>query len=246
MTRVEYDANLERLLKEEGEKCESLSILHRLAHEKYNSWSNAINIPVIVGSSAVGFATGIKIDYDDINIVLGILSVVIGCIKALDSFFQLAQRSERHRIVSLQYAQICRKIAVELALDKGVRMEAKDALNIIRTDIKNLEEISPIIPDDIITIYNTKYPKHANENIKRPNITNGLTEIMINPSVVGYFPSVAPLQQQNSRRPSVAESNVVYLPNVTTLEQQYTTKTDLQPPTLTTNAEIVVINVGEM
>lgn len=178
--QVQYDTNLEHLLKEEGEKSESLSILHRLAHEKFNLWSNAINIPVIVGSSAIGFATGIKIDYEDINIVLGIFSVVIGCIKALDSYFQLAQRSERHRIVSLQYAQICRKIAVELALEKGVRMEAKDALNIIRTDIKNLEEISPIVPDDIIQLYNTKYPKHDGENIKRPNITNGLTEIKIN------------------------------------------------------------------
>jgi hypothetical protein len=178
--QVQYDTNLEHLLKEEGEKSESLSILHRLAHEKFNLWSNAINIPVIVGSSAIGFATGIKIDYEDINIVLGIFSVVIGCIKALDSYFQLAQRSERHRIVSLQYAQICRKIAVELALEKGVRMEAKDALNIIRTDIKNLEEISPIVPDDVIQLYNNKYPKHEGENIKRPNITNGLTEIKIN------------------------------------------------------------------
>lgn len=176
----EYDDNLENLLKDEAEKAESLSILHRLAHEKYNRWSNSINIPVIVGSSAIGFATGIKIDYEDINIVLGIFSVVIGCIKALDSFFQLAQRSERHRIVSLQYSQICRKISVELALERDVRVEAKEALNIIRTDIKNLEEIAPIIPDDIIDAYKLKYPRHDGEHIKRPNITNGLTEIVVN------------------------------------------------------------------
>jgi hypothetical protein len=178
--QITYDDNLENLLKAEGEKAESLGILHRLSHEKYNSYSNAINIPVIVGSSAIGFATGVKIEYEDINIVLGIFSVVIGCIKALDSYFQLAQRSERHRLVSLQYAQICRKIAVELSLEREQRLEAKDALNIIRTDIKNLEEIAPIIPDDIIHKYNVKYPKHDGENIKRPNITNGLTEIVVN------------------------------------------------------------------
>ncbi len=181
----EYDDDLENLLKGEAEKAESLSILHRLSHEKYNRYSNAINIPVIVGSSAIGFATGVKIEYEDINIVLGIFSVVIGCIKALDSYFQLAQRSERHRIVSLQYAQICRKIAVELALERDVRLEAKEALNMIRTDIKNLEEIAPIIPDDVIDIYKAKYPKTEGEKVKRPNITNGLTEIIINkPPVV--------------------------------------------------------------
>ena len=177
---IVYDDNLENLLKEEAEKAESLSILHRLSHEKYNRWSNSINIPVIVGSSAIGFATGIQIDYKDMNIILGIFSVVIGCIKALDSYFQLAQRSERHRLVSLQYSQICRKISVELALEREVRMDAKDALNIIRSEIKNLEEIAPIISDDIIIKYKEKYPKMAGEDIKRPAITNGLTSIIVN------------------------------------------------------------------
>ena len=180
MSSINYDDNLENLLKAEAEKAESLSILHRLSHEKYNAFSNSINIPVIIGSSAIGFATGIQINYEDINIILGIFSVIIGCIKALDSYFQLAQRSERHRLVSLQYAQICRKIAVELSLERDVRMEAKDALNIIRTDVKNLEEIAPIIPDDIIVKYKFKYPRHDGENIKRPNITNGLTEVIVN------------------------------------------------------------------
>jgi hypothetical protein len=178
--QIDYDDNLENLLKDEAEKAESLSILHRLSHEKYSLYSNAINIPVIVGSSAVGFMTGIQIDFEDINIILGIFSVVIGCIKALDSYFQLAQRSERHRLVSLQYSQINRKIAVELSLEREVRMDAKDALNVIRTDVKNLEELAPIIPDDIIDKYKVKYPKVEGENIKRPALTNGLTEVVIN------------------------------------------------------------------
>jgi hypothetical protein len=176
----EYDDNLENLLKCEAEKAESLSILHRMSHEKYNRWSNSINIPVIVGSSAIGFATGIQIDYKDMNIILGIASVFVGCIKALDSYFQIPQRSERHRLVSLQYGQLCRKLSVELALERDVRMDAKDALNIIRTEIKNLEEIAPIIPDDIILKYKEKYPKVDGENIKRPALTNGLTEVVIN------------------------------------------------------------------
>jgi hypothetical protein len=59
-------------------------------------------------------------------------------------------------------------------------MDAKDALNVIRTDIKNLEELAPIIPDDIIEKYKERYPKVAGENIKRPALTNGLTEVVIN------------------------------------------------------------------
>ena len=67
-----------------------------------------------------------------------------------------------------------------MALERDVRVEAKEALNMIRTDIKNLEEIAPIIPDDVIDDYKAKYPRHDGETIKRPNITNGLTEIVIN------------------------------------------------------------------
>jgi len=178
--QIDYDDNLENLLKDEAEKAESLSILHRLSHEKYSLYSNAINIPVIVLSSVIGFTTGIKIEYEDINIVLGIASVFVGVIKSLDSYFQLAQRSERHRLVSLQYGQLCRKLAVELALERDVRENAKDMLTMIRTDIKNLEEIAPIIPDDVIEKYKLKYPKVDGENIKRPALTNGLTEVVIN------------------------------------------------------------------
>jgi hypothetical protein len=50
----------------------------------------------------------------------------------------------------------------------------------IRTDIKNLEEIAPIIEDDVINKYKDKYPKVDGEKIKRPALTNGLTEVIVN------------------------------------------------------------------
>lgn len=180
MTQIKYDEHLEQLLKDQAEICESLSILHRMSYEKYNRYSNSINLPVIIGSSAIGFATGVDIGYEKINIVLGIASVIIGCIKALDSYFQLAQRSERHRLCSLQYSQIFSKIAIELALEREDRIEAKDALGLIKTDIKNIQELSPIISDDIITMYKDKYPKGHDQEPKRPNITNGLSWVVVN------------------------------------------------------------------
>jgi hypothetical protein len=176
---LQYETNLETLLKEQAEICESMSILHRNSHNKFNNYTNAINIPVIILSSLVGFATGVKIDYEDINIILGIMSVGIGIIKSLDSYFQLGKRSETHRIVSLQYAQINKKIAIELALHRKDRINAKDILNVIKTDIKNLEDIAPLIPDDVIEEYKIKYPEVDNV-VKRPNICNGLTPVIVN------------------------------------------------------------------
>ena len=34
---IDYDTDLEILLKENAEECESLSLLHRLSYEKYNT-----------------------------------------------------------------------------------------------------------------------------------------------------------------------------------------------------------------
>lgn len=181
MDNIEYNDSIETILKENGEECESLSILHRMSYEKYNYKSNLLNIPVIVLSSAIGFITGIEVAYDKMNIILGIGSVFVGIIKSIDSYFQLSSRASSHRLGSLQFSQINKKIAIELSLPREQRISAKDLLNIIKTDIKNLNDIMPLIDDDIIQKYNNKYKE---QNVKKPNIVNGLSEIRIMNSIL--------------------------------------------------------------
>lgn len=175
---IDYNKDLELLLKDNAEECESLGILHRASYEKYNRLSNYINIPVIILSSAIGFATGIDIGYANMNIILGVGSIFVGIIKSIDTYFQLGKRSESHRLCSLQYQQIHKKIQIELALQREQRQTAKDMLSVIKTDIKNLQDISPLIDQDIIDNYNTKYGKYT--TVKKPNFVNGLTEVTIN------------------------------------------------------------------
>ena len=133
---IEYNRDVENILKTNAEECESLSILHRFSFEKYNERSNYINIPVIILSSAIGFATGIEIGYDKMNIILGVGSIFVGIIKSIDTYFQLGKRAESHRLCSLQFGQLNKKIAIELALPRTQRINAKDMLSLIKTDIK--------------------------------------------------------------------------------------------------------------
>lgn len=176
---ITYNTELERLLKENSEECESLSILHRMSYEKYNKRSNVINIPVIILSSAIGFITGIDLQYAQMNIILGVGSVFVGIIKSVDTYFQLAKRAESHRICSLQFSQISKKIQVELTLHRDQRLTAENMMNIIKTDIKNMQDIAPLIDDDVISVYNAKYRKY--KRVKKPNFVNGLTEVKVNP-----------------------------------------------------------------
>lgn len=177
-THIRYNSELEQLLKENSEECESLSILHRISYEKYYQRSNYINIPVIILSSAIGFITGIDLQYDKMNIILGIGSVFVGIIKSVDTYFQLAKRAESHRICALQFSQIYKKIQIELSLNRQQRVSAENMMNIVKTDIKNMQEIAPLIDDDIIVQYNEKYRRY--KRVKKPNFVNGLTEVKIN------------------------------------------------------------------
>jgi hypothetical protein len=173
-----YNNDLEQLLAHSAEECESLGILHLASYEKYNKLSNIINIPVIILSSGIGFITGIDLNYDRMNIILGIGSVFVGIIKSIDSYFQLGKRAESHRMCALQYTQINKKIQIELSLCREQRQTAKDMLSIIKTDIKNLQDISPVIDQEIIKEYNLKYGKY--KNVKKPNFVNGLSSVKVN------------------------------------------------------------------
>ena len=51
-------------------------------------------------------------------------------------------------------------------------------LSLIKTDLKNLFDISPIIDPDIIDKYNNIYKNET--GVSKPPITNGLTHVKIN------------------------------------------------------------------
>ena len=184
--KIDYNTDLEYLLKIHAEECESFSILHRYSYEKYNERSNYINIPVIILSSAIGFATGIDIGYDNMNIILGVSSIFVGIIKSIDTYFQLGKRSESHRLCSLQFQQINKKIMIELSLKRDQRISAKDMLQIIKTDIKNLQDIAPLIDEEIVKIFKKNYGEpdaisgKITFNAHTPNLCNGLTEVTVN------------------------------------------------------------------
>lgn len=177
---IEYSPELENLLKAQGEQAESWSILHNLAYEKYQFRSNIINIPVIVLSSVIGLLTGMNIQNDDMFIILSTGSIFVSVIKSIDSYFQLQKRSEGHRICSLQFSQIFKKIQIELSLQRDTRSNPKDMLTLIKTDLKNLFDIAPLIDEDIIDKYNILYK--AEKDVSKPSVCNGLTHIQITDS----------------------------------------------------------------
>jgi len=174
---IEYTDEFELLLKAEGEKAEAMSILHMKGHNYFNTLSVAINIPVIVLSSFIGFLSTLEL-FPEQNIFLGIMSILVGVLKTLDSFFDWTKRGEAHRLTGLNYAKISKFIQLQLCLEKDVRINASDLYDVIVNDLQNLKDQEPIITDSIIMQFKKQYgDTHATA---LPTICNGLTKITIN------------------------------------------------------------------
>jgi len=176
MNQIDYTDELEDILKKESEISESMSILHKKCFSKFNKFSVFINIPVIVLSAFVGFLSPLTL-FDHQAIFLGSLSIFIGILKTLDSYFDYTKRSETHRIIGLNYLKISKFIQIQLSLERKYRISANDLLDLIINDLANLRDQEPAITKDVIKDYNEQY---KDETTTKPPICNGLTNIIIN------------------------------------------------------------------
>ena len=175
---LRYSKDFEILLKHEAEKSESMSILHHMAYKSFNRLSMLTNIPVIILSGLIGFLSPIDL-FAQQNIFLGSLSVFCGIIKTLDNYMDFTKRSQTHYMTSLNYKKISRFLQIQLSLEKDCRVNPNDILKYITTDLENISNSEPCIPDKVIRLFNLRY-KNDKDKTAKPPICNGLTIININ------------------------------------------------------------------
>ena len=178
---IEWNESLEELMASEGEKCRGLAWLHTQAELKYSRLNTYIALPVIVLSTLTGFfsaSAGSILPEGNVTAgALGGVSVLVGVLNTVGSFFGWAKRSEGHKVAYLTYSKLYRFISIEMSLPRDQRMRAKDFLKTIRDQIDRLGEICPAIPPDVIVSFNKKF--HDEPGITKPEITNGLEKIEI-------------------------------------------------------------------
>lgn len=188
MTHIYYNEEIEAFFKAEGEKCETMSILHLNSYKTLHNISLGINIPVIILSSAVGFLAQINLETSYQPIILGGLSMLVGVFKTVDVAMSFNARAESHKQSSIQYTKINKLISVQLALERSNRINAKDLLEYITNDLQSLRENEEIIDDTIITSFKKRYASYV--DVSKPNIVNGLTSIDINTHETGETPRI--------------------------------------------------------
>ena len=181
--QINWTTDLEDVLASLGERCLCYRWLHSKAEKRASNLDTALTIPTVCLST---FAGSINIgsnslfpDSQQASIVIGFLSILVGIIGTINTYFSFGKQAENHRITSLTYGKIHDFLRVELSLPRSERMNASSLLKTIRDQTDRLAEISPQIPDAVIHEFKTQFATTTPE-VSKPEITNGLDPIKIN------------------------------------------------------------------
>jgi hypothetical protein len=181
---VSWSYHLEGYFKKIGEQSQAYNYLHKRSEALYSFRSTIIDLPVIVLSTIAGtLSIGSSQLFGEGNergaaVGIGCLSLVVGVLNTIGTYFSWSKRAEAHRISSIEYAKLYRFIQIELGLPRHERMSPSDLLKLVRETYERLTEISPLIPPPVINEFKKKV-KDYNGRVATPTEANGLSEIKI-------------------------------------------------------------------
>lgn len=180
---VTWNTRLEEFFASSGEKAHCLSMMHKQAEALYSRRRNFIDLPVIIGSGVIGFLNaGSSTMFEDpkiSSVALGVGSLVVGILQTINTYFNWSKRAEGHRISSIQYSKLYRFLSIEMSLPRDERMTPSDLLKQVRDTYDRLQEISPLLPQEVIHAFKKKYGGESYKDISRPSEMNGLEKVVI-------------------------------------------------------------------
>lgn len=179
---IHWSVQLETLIAREAEKCRGLAWIHQRAELHQNHRNNIIQIPVIVfstvaGTASVGSATLFGNQTTLASIAIGGVSILVGIMNTLGSYFSFAKRAEAHRIAYIQYSKLFSQISIEMALPRNERMAPPQILKLIRDSMERLSETTPSPPKAIIAAFKDEFK--GIDDIAMPSETNGLEKVVV-------------------------------------------------------------------
>lgn len=180
---IRWSSQLETLIAQEGEKARGLAYIHNRCEQVYNNKNNYLTIPIIVlstlaGTASVGSSTLFPDDTKVGSIIIGLISISVGVMNTINSFFSFAKKAEAHRIAYLQYSKLFSNISIELSLPREERQEPEQILKQLRETMERLAETTPSPLISIIEEFNKKF-QDKYPDVAKPSETNGLQKIVI-------------------------------------------------------------------
>jgi len=154
--------------------------LHDRSYKLYQMRTLGMSIPVIIlstfagaASVAMGNITGGDPDAQkNGQLVIGAVSIFAGIMQTLSGTFGFPQLSEGHRVASISWGKLQRKVAVELKLAPEDRIDSMNFIDMVRQEMDRLIEQSPPIPEIIIGRFDKEFDRDP--SLKQPDICGGI------------------------------------------------------------------------
>jgi hypothetical protein len=212
MMALTYNSHLEELIASEGEKALAYQWLHDYSEKRYSQLNTCIVLPVIVLSTMSGTASiGQRELFGDnpvSAVIIGLVSILVGILNTISSYFGWAKRAEGHRICAITYSKLHRYISIELSLPREQRVPAKHFLKAVREQIDRLNETAPQIPEIAVSTFHKRF-KDIPADVAVPEVCNGLHKIDVYPvtQLQERLSMFSVISDMNKSRSDTADSN---------------------------------------
>jgi len=183
-----WSDEVELLLKEWAEKASCWRWLYGRSEKKYRYKYYCFSIPVIILSTLTGTANfGMDSYVPEGNkqlatAIVGGLNIFADVLSTLQNFLKVAENMESSRSCCVAWSKLQRSIQIELSLDPSRRQNCHDFLKICRAEYDRLTELSPVVDDDIIDTFKSKFKEYE---VSKPSICNGLDSVKIYKKPIG-------------------------------------------------------------
>ena len=177
LKNIHWTEMLEEYFASTGEKSHCLSWCHKRAEQIFSTRKTWIDLPVIIISGVTGFLSAgspsLFTDAKLASISLGVASLFVSVLNTAGSYYGWAKRAEGHRISAIHYARLYRAVTVELALPREERMQPHDFLKYVKDQYDRLQEISPLLPTEVINEFQHKFANEKDITVFRGDEVSG-------------------------------------------------------------------------
>ena len=152
METVWHESN-EVFFKSLGDESQLQALCHMRSHEEFSRRSRNYQLPIIVLSVICGSGNFVSTSFPDnqdlIILGVGVLSIVTSIVSSAAQYLKLAEKSEAHRIAYVSWEKFYNNIRFQLSKRREEREELTNYMTSITNEYQRLQEISPLLPDQI-------------------------------------------------------------------------------------------------
>jgi hypothetical protein len=180
---MEWHDSIEHMLSELADESQIRSKLHMRQHLSYRRRNQCYTLPVVVLSVLSGSGNFISEGYSEYTkkymiMGIGMVSILVSIVSAINQLLKLAELSEGNRIASLQWGKFFSRLKWQLSLQRCDRDAAHDFMLSVYSEYDRLYETSPILLDKFLKTVKKKLKRREVHGFVLPFYMNGFQHVV--------------------------------------------------------------------